>query len=229
MDPKSSVPKGQLRPIMDSTDIGVPGRHKTVNEELTYYSKAEIIKMFEGKGQIDIPTREELKKPKREKKVPRLILPMKVAIKPSRTYLTNLNPRIAKADKLWKNLYGNERGDLLKAMGIKDHDEITKLVQSRKTPDVVIDYFIINKNQPKDFHREIGMVLVSEKVKPRNEIPEFKGYKDPAVPIEDELEGTIQERSIVNYLKEAVKANASNEGSIIADKKTSTQEVAIIG
>lgn len=123
---------------------------------VTFMSKEEILKCFAGIGQTEIPTKAELKEGKQP---PHGISGTRKGIlvanrkTPSRTYLPNINHRILKADKLWKKLWMHERGELLKAMGITNEEEITELANSTQTPDKVIDYFIMNKNQPKEFHR----------------------------------------------------------------------------
>ena len=130
-------------------------------------TKEELISLFAAMGQDNIPTREELKKrlkEKKEPKIPRVITP-KQPKKPSRSYLVNLNPRIAKADRLWRSLPMHERGDLLRAIGLSESEEITELANCSKTPDKVIDWFIMNKNQPKEFHRTITPLGIREVVK----------------------------------------------------------------
>src|SRR3972149_7628356 len=134
----------------------------------TFMTKEEILDCFKGIGQTELPTRGEIKETVHKKR--KLTITneegQKVAIqttkgivkpinlKPSRSYLSNLNPRITKADRIWKSIWGHEKGDLLRAIGVSK-EEIVELAQSSKCPDKVIDYFIMNKNQPEEFHHNL--------------------------------------------------------------------------
>ncbi len=134
----------------------------------TFYTKKDILRIFEGKGQVEIPTRDQIvkaKKAKKEPKIPKVVTP-KQPRKPSRTYLSNLNTRILKADRLWSKLLAHEKGELLMSVGITNDEDLVYLANSKKTPDVVIDWFINNKNQPKSFHRRANPIGPREVVKP---------------------------------------------------------------
>ncbi len=108
----------------------------------SYMTTEEVLACFEGKGQTELPTRTELKQlakvPKEHRK--RLCIP-KAKKKPSQSYLTNLNPRIEKAERLWHDTWAHERGALLKACGVVDIQEITELANAKHVPDVVLDHF----------------------------------------------------------------------------------------
>ena len=114
----------------------------------TPYSKQEIVDIFEGKGSLEIPLRSEViarKKPKVNKgKIPPrpkyIIAKKKKHV--SQSYLNNLNPRIIKADKLWKSLWAHQRGELLRHIGVKDNDEIVELSNNKNVPEIVITTFI---------------------------------------------------------------------------------------
>ncbi len=110
-------------------------------------SKAEISACFEGTGQTEIPLRDMLVKTKKVKKEPKRARPKwifaKSKRKPSQTYLSNLNPRIIKADKLWHTLWGGDRGALLRSVGVEDENKITELANADMVPNEIIDHFIM--------------------------------------------------------------------------------------
>ena len=114
----------------------------------TNYSKSEILDIFAGVGQVEIPTREQVLASQgktvlhiKERKRPRLII-QRTRKAPSKSYLCNLNPRIAKADNLWHNLWGRERGELLRYCGVKDNTRVQELVNNVMVPEAVINTFI---------------------------------------------------------------------------------------
>lgn len=124
-----------------------------------------IIDLFKGRGQTEIPLRSEvvehkqniIKEKKNKGKTSNISSTRKGILvanrkSPSRTYLSNLNPRITKADRLWKKIWMHEKGNLLRTIGITDNELISQLAEQSRCPDEVIDYFIMNKNQPKEFH-----------------------------------------------------------------------------
>ena len=114
----------------------------------TNYSQNEILDIFKGVGQVEIPTRDQVLASKnnvvlhiKEKKSPRYII-QKPRKRPSTSYLNNLNPRIAKADTLWHNLWGRERGELVRYCGIENSQEIQRLANESMVPECVINKFI---------------------------------------------------------------------------------------
>jgi len=139
---------------------------------LTATEKQKFFEAFNGLSQTELPTRKELiskKKGGREVQVKGnstgIIAPIKR--KPSASYLGNLNPRIQKAYKLWANCNAASRGELVRAMGIVNSEEIILLCDSISCPDEVIEYFIIHKNQPKNFHNgTFKVIMPSQKALP---------------------------------------------------------------
>lgn len=117
---------------------------------MTKMSKDEILACFKGVGQIEIPTRDMIvktvSKARKEKKIPRpkWIMPLKQK-KPSQSYLCNLNPRILKAEKLWRNLYAGDRASVLRSCGIEDNEEIVDLVNRPQVPDIIIEKFNLGR------------------------------------------------------------------------------------
>ncbi len=121
---------------------------KLVVSTETHYSGTEILDIFKGVGQLEIPTRDQVllarktKEPiKAIKPKPRYIVQLRRKA-PSKSYLTNLNPRIAKADTLWHNLWGKERGELLRYCGMTSEMQVQETVNDRMVPECIINKFI---------------------------------------------------------------------------------------
>ncbi len=115
---------------------------------ITHYSNTEILDIFKGVGQLEIPTREQVMAAKSGKTSikeikhrPRYIVQNRRKT-PSKSYLTNLNPRIAKADTLWHNLWGRERGELLRYCGLREIEITTGIINDPTVPECVINKFI---------------------------------------------------------------------------------------
>ena len=115
---------------------------------ITHYSKTEILDIFKGVGQLDIPTRDQVllakksKEPiKAIKRRPRYIVQLHRKA-PSKSYLTNLNPRITKADNLWHNLWGRERGELLRYCGMSSEMQVQETINDQMVPECIVNKFI---------------------------------------------------------------------------------------
>ena len=115
----------------------------------TFPTKQEIIECFKGVGQTELPTRDMIVRPKsttqRKRKNPnrpRYIF-ANTKKKPSQSYLSNLNPRMERANKLWHSLWAHEKGELLKAVGVSNPENIIELVESVEVPDCVSNHFML--------------------------------------------------------------------------------------
>jgi len=62
--------------------------------------------------------------------------------KPSQVRGHNLNRRVSAADRLWKNTWMAQRGDLLRHVGVQYDEEITALANCVECPQIVVDFFI---------------------------------------------------------------------------------------
>ena len=106
-------------------------------------TQAELIASFKDMEQTELPTRQELKTHKAQVvKRKRRIAMIPKNRKVSQTMGHNLNNRIAKADKLWKNTWMSQRGALLRHVGCQYEEEITALANCVECPQIVVDFFI---------------------------------------------------------------------------------------
>ena len=115
---------------------------------ITHYSNTEILDIFKGVGQLEIPTRDQVLLARKNnepikaiKRRPRYIVQLRRKA-PSKSYLTNLNPRIAKADNLWHNLWGRERGELLRYCGMTSEMQVQETINDIVVPECVVNKFI---------------------------------------------------------------------------------------
>lgn len=106
-------------------------------------SKEELIGLFKDLEQTELPTRKELKTFKGEEiKRRRRIAMIAKNRKPSQVRGHNLNRRVSAADRLWKNTWMAQRGNLLRHVGVQYDEEITALANCVECPQIVVDFFI---------------------------------------------------------------------------------------
>ena len=112
-----------------------------------YPTTQEIVDCFKGVGQTELPLRNTVVKSanKRKQKNPKRarFIFANYKKKPSQTYLSNLNSRMLKADKLWHSLWAHEKGELLKVVGITNPDSIMELAEAIEIPDCVANHFML--------------------------------------------------------------------------------------
>jgi hypothetical protein len=106
-------------------------------------SREELIGLFADLEQTELPTRNELKTFKVEEiKRRRRIAMIAKNKKPSQRRGHNLNVRVTAADRLWKNTWMAQRGDILRHVGVQYEEEITALANCVECPQIVVDFFI---------------------------------------------------------------------------------------
>jgi hypothetical protein len=116
---------------------------KVPQEPKTYLTNEEIIECFAGRGQTELPTKKEMHQAKEDKiktNRRRLIMPKRPR-RPSSTYLSNLNPRIEQAERLWHKCWAHERGQLLRQVGLTNLEEIEQLANEKHVPDLILEHF----------------------------------------------------------------------------------------